>query len=187
MVFIDLVHNMRIRPVNKNLDLLVRWSFVRGVFVSRDYCTGFCVLTKHFCMFLKQYYRYNSLLCLLTLQTSSKVWLRIQPTWSSVYCLSISLFTSLLRTLKYNFVNYAIEFIGVHQDKMHQVSLANQLITMLIFMGHSYVWASNWFLYCKPQINWEEQLKQFIAWTTARVILVIIIIIIIYRICIALI
>ncbi|KAA0719723.1 Nucleoporin NUP188 -like protein [Triplophysa tibetana] len=42
------------------------------------------------------------------------------PSWPGVYRLSLSLMESLLRTLRYNFINEALDFVGVHQERILQ-------------------------------------------------------------------
>ncbi|XP_028664901.1 nucleoporin NUP188 [Erpetoichthys calabaricus] len=42
------------------------------------------------------------------------------PSWSGVYRLSMSLMESLLKTLRYNFLNEALDFVGVHQERILQ-------------------------------------------------------------------
>uniref|UniRef100_A0A8C2CJK1 Nucleoporin NUP188 n=1 Tax=Cyprinus carpio TaxID=7962 RepID=A0A8C2CJK1_CYPCA len=42
------------------------------------------------------------------------------PSWSGVYRLSLSLMESLLKTLRYNFINEALDFVGVHQERILQ-------------------------------------------------------------------
>lgn len=43
------------------------------------------------------------------------------PSWPGVYRLSLSLMESLLKTLRYNFINEALDFVGVHQERILQV------------------------------------------------------------------
>ncbi|XP_056301937.1 nucleoporin NUP188 isoform X2 [Danio aesculapii] len=42
------------------------------------------------------------------------------PCWPGVYRLSLSLMESLLKTLRYNFINEALDFVGVHQERILQ-------------------------------------------------------------------
>ncbi|MGH0152426.1 UNVERIFIED_CONTAM: hypothetical protein FKN15_022816 [Acipenser sinensis] len=42
------------------------------------------------------------------------------PSWPGVHRLSISLMESLLKTLRYNFLNDALDFVGVHQERILQ-------------------------------------------------------------------
>uniref|UniRef100_A0A673LC59 Nucleoporin NUP188 n=1 Tax=Sinocyclocheilus rhinocerous TaxID=307959 RepID=A0A673LC59_9TELE len=42
------------------------------------------------------------------------------PSWTGVYRLSLSLMESLLKTLRYNFINEALDFVGVHQERILQ-------------------------------------------------------------------
>ncbi|XP_055035112.2 nucleoporin NUP188 [Misgurnus anguillicaudatus] len=42
------------------------------------------------------------------------------PSWPGVYRLSLSLMESLLKTLRYNFINEALDFVGVHQERILQ-------------------------------------------------------------------
>lgn len=43
------------------------------------------------------------------------------PSWPGVYRLSISLMERLLKTLRYNFLTEALDFVGVHQERILQV------------------------------------------------------------------
>ena len=43
------------------------------------------------------------------------------PCWPGVYRLCMSLMESLLKTLRYNFINEALDFLGVHQERILQV------------------------------------------------------------------
>lgn len=43
--------------------------------------------------------------------------------WPGVYRLCMSLMESLLKTLRYNFINEALDFVGVHQERILQVPL----------------------------------------------------------------
>ena len=43
--------------------------------------------------------------------------------WPGVYRLCMSLMESLLKTLRYNFINEALDFVGVHQERILQVGL----------------------------------------------------------------
>uniref|UniRef100_A0A8C1H8N0 Nucleoporin NUP188 n=1 Tax=Cyprinus carpio carpio TaxID=630221 RepID=A0A8C1H8N0_CYPCA len=42
------------------------------------------------------------------------------PSWPGVYRLSLSLMESLLKTVRYNFINEALDFVGVHQERILQ-------------------------------------------------------------------
>lgn len=44
--------------------------------------------------------------------------------WPGVYRLCVSLMESLLKTLRYNFINEALDFVGVHQERILQVEQA---------------------------------------------------------------
>ncbi len=46
---------------------------------------------------------------------------RCTTSWLAVYQRCLSLVSTLLTTLKYNFLQNAFDFIGVHQDRIHQV------------------------------------------------------------------
>lgn len=43
------------------------------------------------------------------------------PSWPGVYRLSMSLMERLLKTLRYNFLTEALDFLGVHQERTLQV------------------------------------------------------------------
>lgn len=43
------------------------------------------------------------------------------PSWPGVYRLSMSLMERLLKTLRYNFLTEALDFVGVHQERTLQV------------------------------------------------------------------
>lgn len=42
--------------------------------------------------------------------------------WPGVYRLCVSLMESLLKTLRYNFIKEALDFVGVHQERILQVN-----------------------------------------------------------------
>ncbi|KAM4663713.1 nucleoporin NUP188 isoform 2-T2 [Discoglossus pictus] len=42
------------------------------------------------------------------------------PSWPGVYRLAVSLMERLLKTLRYNFLNEALDFVGVHQERILQ-------------------------------------------------------------------
>ena len=44
-------------------------------------------------------------------------------TWLGIYRLNITLAMNLLKTLRYSFLQEALNFIGVHQERMNQVSI----------------------------------------------------------------
>lgn len=44
-----------------------------------------------------------------------------EVSWVGVYCLCIDLYTSMLATLRYSFLKDALDFVGVHQDRLQQV------------------------------------------------------------------
>lgn len=45
------------------------------------------------------------------------------PSWPGVYRLSMSLMERLLKTLRYNFLTEALDFVGVHQERTLQVRI----------------------------------------------------------------
>lgn len=45
----------------------------------------------------------------------------ITASWHTLYCLSLDLFASMLRVLKYSFLDDALSIAGAHQDRMQQV------------------------------------------------------------------
>ncbi|KAJ7308507.1 hypothetical protein JRQ81_009075 [Phrynocephalus forsythii] len=45
------------------------------------------------------------------------------PSWPGVYRLSVSLMERLLKTLRYNFLTEALDFVGVHQERILQVRI----------------------------------------------------------------
>lgn len=63
------------------------------------------------------------------------------PSWPGVYRLSLSLMESLLKTLRYNFINEALDFVGVHQERILQVcvcdliSYCSLLVNVLFLCG----------------------------------------------------
>ncbi|KTG42314.1 hypothetical protein cypCar_00032850 [Cyprinus carpio] len=70
------------------------------------------------------------------------------PSWPGVYRLSLSLMESLLKTVRYNFINEALDFVGVHQERILQVNLCYlcQTCTYLLHskkMLHHYLQAKN--------------------------------------------
>ena len=44
-------------------------------------------------------------------------------TWVGVYHLGIELTVAMLTTLKFNFLDDAFNFVGVHQDRLKQVGI----------------------------------------------------------------
>lgn len=55
------------------------------------------------------------------------------PSWPGVYRLSLSLMESLLKTLRYNFINEALDFVGVHQERILQVCDVYLLIYQYLY------------------------------------------------------
>ncbi|TRY95067.1 hypothetical protein DNTS_004696 [Danionella cerebrum] len=53
------------------------------------------------------------------------------PSWPGVYRLSLCLMESLLRTLRYNFINEALDFVGVHQERILQCLTAVRTVQSL--------------------------------------------------------
>uniref|UniRef100_A0A673MJP4 Nucleoporin NUP188 n=1 Tax=Sinocyclocheilus rhinocerous TaxID=307959 RepID=A0A673MJP4_9TELE len=54
------------------------------------------------------------------------------PSWPGVYRLSLSLMESLLKTVRYNFINEALDFVGVHQERILQVCLIAALVIVYL-------------------------------------------------------
>ena len=42
-------------------------------------------------------------------------------TWQGVYCLIVALYSSMLETLSFTFVQDALNFVGVHQERIQMV------------------------------------------------------------------
>lgn len=59
-------------------------------------------------------------ICFLQTSASSRKSLDA-PSWPGVYRLSMSLMERLLKTLRYNFLTEAMDFVGVHQERILQV------------------------------------------------------------------
>ncbi|XP_062868175.1 nucleoporin NUP188 [Trichomycterus rosablanca] len=53
------------------------------------------------------------------------------PSWPGVYRLCLSLMESLLKTLRYNFINEALDFVGVHQERILQCLSAVRTVQSL--------------------------------------------------------
>ncbi|XP_026885798.1 nucleoporin NUP188 homolog isoform X1 [Electrophorus electricus] len=53
------------------------------------------------------------------------------PCWSGVYRLCLSLMESLLKTLRYNFISEALDFVGVHQERILQCLSAVRTVQSL--------------------------------------------------------
>uniref|UniRef100_A0AAR2JLG5 Nucleoporin NUP188 n=1 Tax=Pygocentrus nattereri TaxID=42514 RepID=A0AAR2JLG5_PYGNA len=53
------------------------------------------------------------------------------PCWPGVYRLCLSLMESLLKTLRYNFINEALDFVGVHQERILQCLSAVRTVQSL--------------------------------------------------------
>lgn len=60
--------------------------------------------------------------CMWFVQTSASSRKSLDaPSWPGVYRLSMSLMERLLKTLRYNFLTEALDFVGVHQERILQV------------------------------------------------------------------
>uniref|UniRef100_A0A671QAT7 Nucleoporin NUP188 n=1 Tax=Sinocyclocheilus anshuiensis TaxID=1608454 RepID=A0A671QAT7_9TELE len=82
------------------------------------------------------------------------------PSWPGVYRLSLSLMESLLKTVRYNFINEALDFVGVHQERILQVCLIAALVIVnLCYLCQTctYLLHSKKMLHHYLQINGKSQ------------------------------
>uniref|UniRef100_A0A4W3J081 Nucleoporin NUP188 n=1 Tax=Callorhinchus milii TaxID=7868 RepID=A0A4W3J081_CALMI len=68
------------------------------------------------CLQLLSVYQFSTNGAAQTLGTARKS--QDAPSWLGVYCLSMSLMERLLKTLRYNFLPEALDFVGVHQERI---------------------------------------------------------------------
>ncbi|KAK0132054.1 Nucleoporin NUP188 [Merluccius polli] len=59
------------------------------------------------------------------------------PCWPGVYRLCMSLMESLLKTLRYNFINEALDFVGVHQERILQCLNAVRTVQSLVCLDEA--------------------------------------------------
>ncbi|KAM6985915.1 nucleoporin NUP188 [Aplochiton taeniatus] len=59
------------------------------------------------------------------------------PCWPGVYRLCMSLMESLLKTLRYNFINDALDFVGVHQERILQCLNAVRTVQSLVCLDEA--------------------------------------------------
>ncbi|XP_067105776.1 nucleoporin NUP188 [Osmerus mordax] len=59
------------------------------------------------------------------------------PCWPGVYRLCMSLMESLLKTLRYNFINEALDFLGVHQERILQCLNAVRTVQSLVCLDEA--------------------------------------------------
>uniref|UniRef100_A0A8C8GPK3 Nucleoporin NUP188 n=1 Tax=Oncorhynchus tshawytscha TaxID=74940 RepID=A0A8C8GPK3_ONCTS len=59
------------------------------------------------------------------------------PCWPGVYRLSMSLMEILLKTLRYNFINEALDFVGVHQERILQCLNAVRTVQSLVCLDEA--------------------------------------------------
>ncbi|KAG7248184.1 hypothetical protein CRUP_027083, partial [Coryphaenoides rupestris] len=59
------------------------------------------------------------------------------PCWPVVYRLCMSLMESLLKTLRYNFINEALDFVGVHQERILQCLTAVRTVQSLVCLDEA--------------------------------------------------
>ncbi|KAJ3598440.1 hypothetical protein NHX12_001950 [Muraenolepis orangiensis] len=59
------------------------------------------------------------------------------PCWPGVYRLCMSLMESLLKTLRYNFINEALDFVGVHQERILQCLTAVRTVQSLVCLDEA--------------------------------------------------
>uniref|UniRef100_A0A4W5NGG5 Uncharacterized protein n=1 Tax=Hucho hucho TaxID=62062 RepID=A0A4W5NGG5_9TELE len=59
------------------------------------------------------------------------------PCWPGVYRLCMSLMESLLKTLRYNFINEALDFVGVHQERILQCLNSVRTVQSLVCLDEA--------------------------------------------------
>ncbi|KAJ8286569.1 hypothetical protein GJAV_G00040670 [Gymnothorax javanicus] len=84
------------------------------------------------------------------------------PSWPGVYRLCMSLMESLLRTLRYGFVNEALDFVGVHQERILQCLNAVRTVQSLACLDeadHTVGFLLQLSSFCK---EWQFHLPQLL-------------------------
>ncbi|KAL0965157.1 hypothetical protein UPYG_G00277510 [Umbra pygmaea] len=84
------------------------------------------------------------------------------PCWPGVYRLAMSLMESLLKTLRYNFVNEALDFVGVHQERILQCLNAVRTVQSLVCLDeadHTVGFLLQLSSFCK---EWQFHLPQLL-------------------------
>uniref|UniRef100_A0A6Q2Y6G1 Nucleoporin NUP188 n=1 Tax=Esox lucius TaxID=8010 RepID=A0A6Q2Y6G1_ESOLU len=84
------------------------------------------------------------------------------PCWPGVYRLSMSLMESLLKTLRYNFINEALDFVGVHQERILQCLNAVRTVQSLVCLDeadHTVGFLLQLSSFCK---EWQFHLPQLL-------------------------
>uniref|UniRef100_A0A6Q2Y3E1 Nucleoporin NUP188 n=1 Tax=Esox lucius TaxID=8010 RepID=A0A6Q2Y3E1_ESOLU len=88
--------------------------------------------------------------------------LTLNPCWPGVYRLSMSLMESLLKTLRYNFINEALDFVGVHQERILQCLNAVRTVQSLVCLDeadHTVGFLLQLSSFCK---EWQFHLPQLL-------------------------
>ncbi|XP_036444229.1 nucleoporin NUP188 homolog isoform X2 [Colossoma macropomum] len=84
------------------------------------------------------------------------------PCWPGVYRLCLSLMESLLKTLRYNFINEALDFVGVHQERILQCLSAVRTVQSLACLDeadHTVGFLLQLSSFCK---EWQFHLPQLL-------------------------
>uniref|UniRef100_A0A8C9WLB6 Nucleoporin NUP188 n=1 Tax=Scleropages formosus TaxID=113540 RepID=A0A8C9WLB6_SCLFO len=84
------------------------------------------------------------------------------PSWPGVYRLCLSLMESLLKTLRYNFINEALDFVGVHQERILQCLNAVRTVQSLACLDeadHTVGFLLQLSSFCK---EWQFHLPQLL-------------------------
>nr|XP_023663672.1 nucleoporin NUP188 homolog [Paramormyrops kingsleyae] len=84
------------------------------------------------------------------------------PSWPGVYRLCLSLMESLLKTLRYDFVNEALDFVGVHQERILQCLNAVRTVQSLACLDeadHTVGFLLQLSSFCK---EWQFHLPQLL-------------------------
>ncbi|CAB1318904.1 unnamed protein product [Coregonus sp. 'balchen'] len=84
------------------------------------------------------------------------------PCWPGVYRLSMSLMEILLKTLRYNFINEALDFVGVHQERILQCLNAVRTVQSLVCLDeadHTVGFLLQLSSFCK---EWQFHLPQLL-------------------------
>ncbi|CAH1785634.1 unnamed protein product, partial [Owenia fusiformis] len=78
-------------------------------------------LTQHTCLPLQGAYSEDPLKNIQAKNVQEKCELASEsPTWSSIYCLATQLTMSMLSQLRHSFLQDALNYVGVHQERMHK-------------------------------------------------------------------
>ncbi|KAL4219660.1 hypothetical protein ACF0H5_022232 [Mactra antiquata] len=124
-------------------------------------------LTQHVCLSITYCYQNGDLaihLPNMTPKTKDNKKKDIQQvTWHSVYCLCLELYTSMLSTLKYSFLEDSLNFVGSHQDRLSQClelsrfglnhEVFNEVENTCLFVSYLSNYSREWRLHLPESLN----------------------------------